>query len=238
MAKHIESSQIIPCQMPTNKSFQNLNGLRFGRLIVKEFAGKRIGKRGEAYYLWNCLCDCGEKSIVYAGSLNSGNTKSCGCLRGELSSTRQTIHGLSQTPEYEVWSNMKRRCQEESNKAWKDYGGRGITVCDRWMDFTLFYSDIGPRPTPKHTLGRINNGAGYSPSNCRWETKTAQNNNTRSNRFLTFGGKTMTVSEWGRHVGVSSGLIFCRLRLGWSDERAVLTPVKVIKRKGHNLKSG
>lgn len=120
--------------------------------------------------------------------------------------------------------NMNQRCKNQLNVAWKNYGGRGITVCERWNNFALFYADMGPRPTPKHTLERLDNDAGYGPENCSWETRTVQNNNSRNNRLLTIDGKTMNVSEWARHAGLRVGLIRARLNYGWSDERAVKEP--------------
>lgn len=224
MSHHTEYAPIIPCQPPTHKRFRNLKGLKFGRLFVREFAGKRININGATYCVWNCSCDCGGQSYVPASALTNGNTRSCGCLKVELDFKRSITHGLCRSPEYGVWMNMNQRCKNQLNVAWKNYGGRGITVCERWNNFALFYADMGPRPTPKHTLERLDNDAGYGPENCSWETRTVQNNNSRNNRLLTIDGKTMNVSEWARHAGLRVGLIRARLNYGWSDERAVKEP--------------
>ncbi len=142
------------------------------------------------------------------------------------------------TPEYRAWLHMKVRCNWERDRAYHHYGGRGIKVCPRWeKSFVAFLEDMGLRPSPKHSLGRIDNEKGYSPENCRWETRTQQMRNTRRNRFLTFKGKTQTVSEWAVELGMEYGTLSARLLKGWSVEAALSTPVRVDDpdccRKGH-----
>lgn len=134
MNNHIESSDIVPCPIPTHKNFKNLTRKTFGRLIVEALAGKQSNHRR---YFWNCRCVCGTPVIVEGTNLRSGNTSSCGCIRIEALVERNTIHGCAagkQTSEYGAWLSMKQRCYNQNNKGFHHYGGRGITVCDRWRD--------------------------------------------------------------------------------------------------------
>ena len=136
-------------------------------------------------------------------------------------------HGLSETPEYTAWLNMKSRCFNPNNKKYLDYGGRGIGVCDRWLNSKHFLADMGSRPTVKHSLDRINNNADYSPENCRWETKAEQVNNKRNNKpLITIGNETWTIVQWANKMGYGKTVIHNRLNRGWSEYRAVMTPIK------------
>lgn len=134
---------------------------------------------------WLCLCTCGRQSIVDGCNLRSGHTTSCGCRQGE----RSIVHGANRrgrrSPEYSVWAGMRARCFNENSPSFKDYGGRGISVCDRWNDFETFLLDMGPRPTKKHTIERRNNNEGYSPDNCMWATKDVQARNRRARKLRT-----------------------------------------------------
>jgi hypothetical protein len=131
------------------------------------------------------------------------------------------MHG---SPEYGIWESMLRRCLNPKHKAFKDYGGRGITVCDRWRDFSAFYADIGPRPSPRHSLERKDGNGNYEPTNCRWATKREQQRNTRRNVRLTFRGETRCLAEWADIMGLKRELVRGRIRLGWDAERALTTP--------------
>ena len=130
----------------------------------------------------------------------------------------QALHG---TPEHIAWQNMLRRCFTPTNPAFKNYGGRGIAVCDRWREFAAFFADMGPRPTAQHSLDRIDNNEHYKPGNCRWATKIEQTNNTRQNRWITFDGRTMTLTRWAREVGLDDVTIYHRIKHGWHLERAL-----------------
>jgi hypothetical protein len=147
-----------------------LTGLRFGRLIVIRRQGLlTTGKAG-----WLCQCDCGNKKITTTAHLISLNTQSCGCLPNG----RKT-HGLSKLPEYRAWSAMKDRCDNSNHRYFQDYGGRGIKVCEHWKSFENFLLDIGERPSPKHSLDRIDVNGDYEPKNCRWTTSLEQTRNRR-----------------------------------------------------------
>jgi hypothetical protein len=130
---------------------------------------------------------------------------------------------MTRTPLYIVWASMRRRCEDPKNTRFKDYGGRGIKVCDRWKDFANFYADMGDRP-PGTSIERINNDLGYFSENCRWATRLEQANNCRSNRVIAFNGQRLTVAEWSRRAGMGPSTIAYRLKLGWSPERAVSEP--------------
>lgn len=140
----------------------------------------------------------------------------------------RTTHGRSKTPEYFAWSQAKARCNDPNHQAFADYGGRGIRMSDRWAsDFMAFLADVGERPSPKHTLDRIDNGRGYEPGNCRWVTFTAQHNNRRRNKHLTFEGRTRTIAEWARERRLPVGAIYQRIAHGWTVERALSTGHRV-----------
>lgn len=134
--------------------------------------------------------------------------------------------GGQTTAEYRIWNGMLRRTTKPSEPAFPLYGGRGIGVCDRWLSFENFLADMGPRPSAKHSLDRIDNDAGYSPENCRWATQREQCANMRKNRWLTFDGRTQIIADWARETGLPSGTISNRLALGWSVERALTTPAR------------
>lgn len=136
-------------------------------------------------------------------------------------------HGASKTTEYRVWKWMRQRCYTTSSTAYPNYGGRGIKVCDRWSGpdgFQNFLSDMGPRPSSKHTIERIDNDKDYSPDNCKWATHEEQSRNHRRTHFLTYQGETLCILDWSIKTGISRATIYYRLRLGWPIEK-VLTPM-------------
>ena len=159
---------------------EQLIGRRFGRLEVIEQVGSDIRGR-----LFDCRCKCGEFIVVPAGILTRGHRKSCGCMRREYLAKQRKImallnrsHGMYKSREYHIWQCMKDRCLNPKSKAFCDYGGRGITVCERWMTFVNFYDDMGDKPA-KRSLDRIDNNGGYRPDNCRWATHSQQMLNRR-----------------------------------------------------------
>jgi hypothetical protein len=154
----------------TKKTLIDLHGRRFGKLQVVARAANIGVKKNVA--VWCCVCDCGGTCDVVAGNLLGGKSKTCGCSR--------KVHGRWKVPEYTVWRAMVQRCTNKNSRAYKNYGARGIAVCEEWTEFASFYADMGSRPTAKHSLERKDNGKGYTPDNCVWATRVEQGRNRRT----------------------------------------------------------
>jgi hypothetical protein len=199
----------------------------FGRLTTIGPKFVLSNKQSRAYQV--CQCDCGKHVVCQADCLRNGNTQSCGCLQKERTSAVNTTHGLSRTPEHKRWKGMIGRCHNPNQSNYSCYGGRGIKVCERWLGpngYQNFLADMGRRPSDKHSIDRIDVNGDYCPENCRWATRTQQNNNTRRNIVLTHAGRSMTMAEWSREVGMPPTMIKQRLKRGWSVEEALTTPVR------------
>jgi len=187
----------------------SLVGRKFNKLTVVSYAGPK-------HVL--CSCECGNTVTVWKANLYRDNTTSCGCnyrTAGGLSKKHPIEHG--------TWNHMLRRCYDEKDKSFRDYGARGVTVCDRWKDsFESFFADMGKRPSKLHSLDRIDNSMGYSPENCRWATRLEQNNNTRRNRPITYKGRTQGVYQWAEELGLPRMTLYNRIyTLGWEMDRAM-----------------
>ena len=192
--------------------------MKYGKLTVIEDGGRnRHGHR-----LLLCLCDCGTSKVIVEQSLKSGMTKSCGCHRVEVARRKNFKHGARQTKAFEAWWNMKSRCERPNGRYFKDYGGRGIQICERWLDFANFYEDMG-EPEATLTLDRIDNNLGYFKENVRWATRQEQANNRRSNRMIEHSGKTMTLMQWARETGIGRSTIAYRIDNGWPIDKALST---------------
>lgn len=210
----------------------DLTGKKFGRLSVLHFHGV-IGRRR----LWACRCVCKKYTVVEAGRLKSGRAKSCGCLAQEMSAVRLRIHGETthntQTAEYRCWRLVKARCYGIRNNMYKNYGARGVVMCDRWKSgedefdgYQCFLLDMGRKPSLKHSIDRIDVNGNYEPGNCRWATPMEQGANMRRNVYLEFAGLRLHLAEWGRRTGIKSGVISIRMnQLKWSVEEALTTPL-------------
>lgn len=193
-------------------------GVRFGALTVLE----RIpGKRSN----WKVRCDCGVVKVMFHGGVRF--SKSCGCLKKELLRKARTTHGMAilKTPTYIVWRAMRARCQKPSHKSYKDYGARGIKVCDSWKKFENFLADMGERPEGMQ-LDRVDNNGNYEPSNCRWATPMQNMNNRRTSHYVDFNGERRTLAQWSRVLGIGHDTLGFRLDHGWSVSEALTTPVK------------
>lgn len=199
----------------------NLMGRIFGRWTVVS-----LGRDTGPVRHWLCRCACGAGPLdVQVYSLLDGTSRSCGCLKREATQRLKRRHGeAGRTSEYNTWVQIRGRCNNKNNPAYRHYGGRGIKVCQRWeRSFEAFLADVGRRPSPIHSLERIKNNRGYSPSNCKWATRDEQANNRRSNRFLTAFGKRQTLAQWSRETGVPVETMRQRIdRFGWPVERALL----------------
>ena len=206
-------------------NFIDLTGKRFSRLTVTGFHGQI---KNRPY--WNLKCDCGKETICERGNLVSGRMQSCGCLQKEIRAEVHTTHGgyknggvSGVSGALKSWKLMIARCTVKTNNRYPKYGGVGITVCERWMDFSVFLKDMGHRP-PKHTIERKNNLIGYCPENCKWATQKEQQNNRTNNRRITIGEETKTIAQWADAFAISPNTIHSRIRIGWSHEKAITTP--------------
>lgn len=189
----------------------DLTGQRFGTLVVIE--------RSHASH-WRCVCDCGSEVIA-----PGNNIKRCGTCRkcSYLTIARKvTTHGLSESREFGIWRSMLSRCSNPNYREFHHYGGRGIRVCERWRAFEYFYADMGPRPSSKHSIDRIDTNGNYEPSNCRWATWKEQQRNRRNNRILEIDGVKKCVAEWAEVVGLDASRINDRLAKGWCPHQAIL----------------
>lgn len=202
---------------------KDITGRRFGRLIAIEFCGIRLfGLQKKS--VWKFRCDCGKVVDLCTSNVKCGYTKSCGCFRVEVATKKAEIHGHSRVKNrsktYGIWCSMRNRCFDQNVKSFPRYGGRGITVCERWLKFENFLADMGEKPDRK-TLERKDNSKGYEPGNCKWATRIEQANNCRTNRRVKFHGLNLTMAQWGRKTGIMSATIISRLNKGWSVERAL-----------------
>lgn len=189
---------------------QDITGTRFGKLVVIGRSSRPfLRTNGSEIDAWECRCDCGNVKRVRGYSLLNGNTATCGCGHG--------THRRSRTPIYETWMRMHRRCR---NKGLKNYGSKGVRVCERWNSFENFLADMGECPA-NHSLDRIDSGGDYEPSNCRWATRVQQNRNTNRNRYISYQGKQLCVSEAAKAAGLDRRKVLWRLNHGWPVERAL-----------------
>ena len=204
----------------------DLTGKRFGRLTVVCEAGRKHKE-----VAWKCICDCGKTIIASGYNLRIGKTKSCGCYMVDQTKKANTKHGMFGKPIYRTYFNMKNRCYNPNYCLYKDYGGRGISVCDEWIGengFSHFYEwakENGYRPDL--SLDRINCNRNYSPQNCRWVNMVAQQNNRRNNHTITANGETHTMAEWARITKIPYCTIQRRIRSGWKESDAVTRSVQI-----------
>ena len=209
----------------THPRFKDLTGMKFNRLTVIRYAGRR--KRDST---WECICDCGIRKTISRGALtHKRGTISCGCIKKE-----KIIHGHARrgkpSSEFISWGQMIQRCTNPNNKKYPSYGGRGILIAPRYLIFQNFLNDIGPKPGPEYSIDRINNNGNYEPGNIRWATPKEQMRNLRKNVIITFRGESRTLPEWAEIVGIASNTIRARLlSYGWPAEKALTQPVRKYK---------
>jgi len=188
-------------------NFIDLTGQRFGRLVVVS----RSTNTNAGSARWNCVCDCGGTTIAIGEDLRAGHTKSCGCLKKEITTERSRTHGMSRTSTNKIWRGIRLRCTNPNEAAYKNYGGRGITICERWNKFENFYADMGERPDGM-SIERKDNNKGYSPENCCWATRKSQARNRRTNRIIKYDGREQCLIEWAEELGINYGILSSRLR--------------------------
>lgn len=211
----------------------NLVGKRYGKLIVIEEAARTRSPCGSTSINWKCHCDCGNDVVVSRGGLTSENSRSCGCYAIEVRKSNRK-HGYAirgkELPEYEIWKAMNKRCRNENDLSYRNYGGRGVAVCQRWIDsFESFLQDMGRRPSQDLSIERIDNNGNYEPSNCKWGTRTEQNNNKRKSFIVSVDGVKTTVQQVWKTYGKDSKVSFytfrSRLYKRWSIEQALYNPL-------------
>ena len=208
-------------------------GHRFGRLVVKSEYRRPSDNRK----VWTCVCDCGNEKTAVAKDIRRGSTSSCGCLCAERSSQRIIArclrHGhardFKETRIYRVWSSMLGRCRNKNHPNWHRYGGKGITVCERWFVFENFLEDMGERPDGLSIDRYPNNAGNYEPGNCRWATPKQQVANRTTSHKLEAEGKVQTIGEWADEKGLPYIQLHRRLSKGWPVDRALNKPLEYRK---------
>lgn len=238
--------------LPTHNDFgikvkRDLVGERFGRLLVVSRAPDRTSKSGSRQSRWNCICDCGSPCLKTGHGLTSGGTMSCGCLRVDYIKNNRSgknhhcyDHGAAGSREYNSWVNARLRCTSPTDASYKNYGGRGISMCERWAtSFENFLADMGVRPEGT-TLDRIDVNGNYEPGNCRWVTPKAQSRNQRKTVFIEIDGERLSLPDWAERSGISEKTIRSRfIRHRWPAKLAVfqplLAPGQKLKKKGCSL---
>lgn len=202
-------------------------GDKFSKLTVVGFVGVNKSKKR----VWLCRCECGRETKVTTGHLISGHSKTCGCkrLQNSIKATKihNTKHGMRGTKEYCAWSELKQRCNNPKDPGYKNYGARGIKVCDRWLhSFENFFADMGKAPDG-YSIDRIDVNGDYCPENCRWADNETQQYNRRDTVKITFNGITENLSYWSKKTGLSTRTLYSRFHdMKWSAEKTLLTPLR------------
>jgi len=222
------------------KKYHDLSNKQFGRLAVISPSPRPVSVKGRDKY-WVCICACGNEIVVAARSLKTGHTSSCGCLQKERAAQSckitNTTHGQSRvgktTKEYRAWCSMIGRCENPSNHAFLQYGGRGITVYQEWRtSFESFLADVGQSPSAEYSIDRINNDGNYEPGNVRWATGQEQSRNRRDRKPITYKGKTQPLVDWSNETGIHISTLHSRLyKYGWNVNRALETDPNLYHRK-------
>jgi hypothetical protein len=205
-----------------------LDGQRFGQLLVLSRAPNAGG-----YAMWNCRCDCGAEIIVGGNRLRQGRKKRCASKMHRVRPPSLTAGFKS---EYQSWRNMRSRCTDPEHTKYPIYGARGISVCDRWSVFKNFMLDMGRKPDPKFTIERKDVNGNYEPANCCWISRKDQGRNKRNSVFVTYQGKRMLLLDLVEELGLSRGVLYGRLKAGWTLAQAIALPVAVTKPRGPHKK--
>lgn len=204
-----------------NKLVVNI-GDKYGRLSILNEVESKKWKR---YFL--CKCDCGNETVVSLDNLRSGHTQSCGCLRSDTTTIIKTKHGLYGSRLYRVWADIKKRCLNSKHHSFKDYGGRGIILCNEWKEYLPFYNWAMANGYQENlTIERIENNGNYEPGNCKWIPQSEQGKNTRANKIITYNEQSKPLCTWAKELGIKYDVLQLRLSRGWSIERAFNTPLQ------------
>ena len=214
--------------------------------LKNEYIGKKLGlweildvirgNDGAAVFDCRCCCESQTRRVQAVQTILRGVSRSCGCRIGEVAVATHTVHGMSKTAEFSIGQGMRSRCDNPDNPAYHNYGGRGISYCQRWAKFENFLEDMKVRPSRRHSLDRVNNEGNYEPGNCRWATKVQQCRNMRKTVMITYRDQTKSALDWDEFLGFTLGTVRNRrLVLGWSVERTIETPLDTSK--GYNPKA-
>lgn len=224
VARSFFSKSEICCDDCRTPKVEDISGQRFGRLTAIRYAGKNKGRQT----LWECRCDCGKTVIVHQQNLKSGHTSSYGCYNIDCIIERGQTHGETKTRLYNIWHGMIYRCYYEKHDSYKDYGGKGVTVCDEWKNSFETFRDWAYQNgySENLTIDRIDNTGNYCPENCRWATDIQQANNTSRNLVFTVDGYTDTLANLCRKYDMRYSVAHGRIRNGWDVEKALKTPAK------------
>ena len=192
-------------------------GEQYGYLTIVEGSESHKCPCGSFSRMVVCQCDCGKTVTVYLSAIRSGNTSSCGCRQ-------HVTHGLTKSSTWQSWRSMRKRCTYKTDPEYRNYGGRGIEVCERWLNsFEAFLEDMGESPEG-YTIERDDPNGNYEPGNCRWATRLEQSRNRRVNRYVEYNNERLCLAEWGERIGLSGSAIGSRLDRGWSVEEALTKP--------------
>lgn len=207
---------------------KDLTGKKFGRLTVIKLEYIKKYSYGTLAYYYLCKCDCGKYKIVKSNNLKNKHVQSCGCLKKEIVSKKQKIHGLHKSRIYSIWQGMKSRCYNKNKIEYKNYGARKILVCKEWKEnFINFYNwAINNGYKDNLTIDRINNNGNYEPSNCRWVTNKEQSYNRRTNHLICFEGKILTLTEWAKIYNIKPATLWARIKYKWDIKRALTQKVR------------
>lgn len=207
------------------RRYLDVAGQTFGSLTA-------LTHLGQGVWSWSCACGRADYQAKATDVMRpAARNRSCGCTRSASQSAGKTTHGRAYTVEYRAWKMMIARCTQPCVENYPNYGGRGIKVCEAWReDFMVFFRDMGPRPSPQHSVDRKNSDGNYEPDNCKWSTDGEQRRNKRTNVNLTFGGETKVLQDWAKITGLTRECIRTRLALGWPVERALTEPSHFVAR--------
>lgn len=205
--------------------FKDLTGNVFDRLTVLNRVEDHYYPNGRHDVQYRCLCECGKEVNVLGIHLRSGHTKSCGCFRKETTGNNKRTHGMTNTRLHGIWKNMKNRCTNKNSDDYYLYGGRGISICDEWLNNFENFKDwsISNGYSDNLTIDRQDVNGNYEPSNCRWISQKSQCNNTRRNVRIEHNGEIHTMKEWSEILGINYGTLQSRIERGWSYEKALTT---------------
>lgn len=226
----LKDVKLLNFTLPETPTFKNKTGLTFSDLKVLKYAGHdRIGKRNRKVHYYFCKCNCGNIVRVRNNSLVTKLTTSCGCNIAKSTIKRLTKHGMCYSKEWRAWKNMKRRCLNPKRKSFKNYGARGIKVCERWLGcFENFFEDMGKCPEGM-SLDRIDVNGNYEPNNCRWADLITQANNKRNSVKIKDGQEELSIEELAKKTGIKSNTIRVRISKGMTKDEICNTPVRVSK---------